>query len=78
MKKIAVLVVSILFYASVVPIVAETPEMKEARIAGESDAKNLDKWKFKRFAVGFCGSATPILLLSALVVGDAAWDISYN
>ena len=55
-----------------------TVEITEARLAGESDAKNLDKWKFKRFAVGFCGSATPILLLSALAVGDAAWDISYN
>ena len=39
MKKIAVLVVSILFYASVVPIVAEMPEMKEARMAGENDVK---------------------------------------
>ena len=75
MRILAVLAFSIL-YLSV--NVEATVEITEARIAGESDAKNLDKWKFKRFTVGFCGSATPIVLLSALVVGDAAWDISYK
>ena len=58
--------------------VAATVEMTEARLAGESDAKNLGKWKFKRFAVGFCGSATPIVLLSAVLLGDADWDITYG
>ena len=75
MRILAVLAFSILYLST---SVEATVEITEARLAGESDAKNLDKWKFKRFAVGFCGSATPILLLSALAVGDAAWDISYN
>ena len=75
MRILAVLAFSILYLST---SVEATVEITEARLAGESDAKNLDKWKFKRFAVGFCGSATPILLLSALAAGDAAWDISYN
>ena len=75
MRILAVLAFSILYLSA---NVEATVEITEARIAGESDAKNLDKWKFKRFTVGFCGSATPIVLLSALVVGDAAWDISYK
>ena len=75
MRILAVLAFSILYLSA---NVEATVEITEARIAGESDAKNLDKWKFKRFTVGFCGSATPIVLLSALVVGDAAWDISCN
>ena len=74
MRILAVLAFSILYLST---SVEATVEITEARLAGESDAKNLDKWKFKRFAVSFCGSATPILLLSALAAGDAAWDISY-
>ena len=73
MRILAVLAFSILYLSA---NVEATVEITEARIAGESDAKNLDKWKFKRFTVGFCGSATPIMLLSALAVGEAAWD--YN
>ena len=49
MKKITVFVVCVLFFANVMPIVAETPEVKEARIAGENDAKGV-KWKW--FAAG--------------------------
>ena len=75
MRILAVLAFSILYLSA---NVEATVEITEARIAGESDAKNLDKWKFKRFTVGFCGSATPIMLLSALGVGEAAWGISCN
>ena len=74
MRILAVLAFSILY---LIANVAATVEITEARLAGESDAKNLDKWKFKRFAVGVCGSATPIVLLSTLLVGDAIWDTSY-
>ena len=74
MRILAVLAFSILYLSA---NVAATVEITEARLAGESDAKNLGKWKFKRFAVGFCGSATPIVLLSAVLLGDAIWDTSY-
>ena len=69
MRILAVLAFSILYLSA---NVEATVEITEARLAGESDAKNLNKWKFKRFAVGFCGSATPIALLSAVWIGDPA------
>ena len=74
MRILAVLAFSILYLSA---NVAATVEITEARLAGESDAKNLDKWKFKRFAAGFCGGATPMVLLSTLLVSDAIWDTSY-
>ena len=75
MRILAVLAFSVLYLSA---NVEATVEITEARIAGESDAKNLDKWKFKRFTVAFCASATPIMLLSALGVGETAWGISCN
>ena len=45
MKKITVLLICVLFYASVVPIVASTDEITEARIAGKNDAEGF-KWKW--------------------------------
>ena len=65
MKKIVVLLTCVLFYASVVPIVAETPEITEARLAGRNDAA-VFKWKW--FAAGYItANATPI------VVALASW-----
>ena len=64
MKKIAVLVVSILFYASVVPIVAETPEITEARLAGENDANGFN-WKW--FGMSYLiSNASPLVFISAI------------
>ena len=64
MKKIAVLVVSILFYASVVPIVAETPEITEARLAGENDANGFN-WKW--FGISYLiSNSTPLVFMSAI------------
>lgn len=60
MKNIAVCVVSLLCYASVVPIRAEMSEITEARIAGEKDAEGFH-WKW--FAVGnLIIQATPVVL----------------
>ena len=80
MKKIAVLVVSILFYASVVPIVAETPEITEARIAAENDVEGF-KWKWF-FAGCFTTYSSPILVLSATAFNayflDGSVDVTDN
>jgi len=63
MRKIAVFVACILFYASVAPIVASTSEIAEARIAGENDTKDFH-WKW--FTASYLTiHAAPILLLSA-------------
>ena len=61
MKKIAVLVVSILFCASVVPIIAETPEMTEGRIAGENDAKGF-QWKW--FAASYMTTNASVIAIA--------------
>jgi hypothetical protein len=64
MRKIAVFVACILFYASVAPIVASTSEIAEARIAGENDAKGF-YWQW--FSAGYLSThASSILLLSAV------------
>ena len=64
MRKIAVFVACILFYASVAPIVASTSEITEARIAGENDAKGF-YWQW--FSAGYLSThASSILLLSAV------------
>ena len=64
MRKIAVFVACILFYASVAPIVASTSEIAEARIAGENDTKGF-YWQW--FSAGYLSAhASPILLLSAI------------
>ena len=52
MKKILVCVVSLLFYASVVPIIAEMSEITEARIAGENDAKGFH-WQRKKIQISW-------------------------
>ena len=87
MKKITVFVVCVLFFANVMPIVAETPEVKEARIAGENDAKGV-KWKW--FAAGCMtinASAIAIALacwfnesclVNTLDANPAGWSIIYG
>ena len=50
MKKTVVFLICVLFYASIIQIVASTDEMTEGRIAGENDAKGF-KWKW--FAAGY-------------------------
>ena len=63
MRKIAVFVACILFYASVAPIVASTSEITEGRIAGENDTKGFH-WKW--FTASYLTiHAAPILFLSA-------------
>ena len=64
MRIIAVLVVSILFFASV-DAIGNTLQIKEARIAGENDAKGF-KWKW--FAAGYMTTNASII---AIVL--AAW-----
>ena len=64
MRKIAVFVACILFYASVAPSVASTSEIADARIAGENDAKGF-YWQW--FSAGYLSThASSILLLSAV------------
>ena len=68
MRKIAVFVACILFYASVAPIVASTSEIADARIAGENDAKGF-YWQW--FSAGYLSAhASPILLLLAMWLMD--------
>ncbi len=63
MRKTAVCVACILFFASIAPIVASTSEIEEGRIAGENDTKGFN-WKW--FTAGYLTiSATPIVFLSA-------------
>ena len=75
MRILAVLAFSILYLSA---NVAATVEMTEARLAGESDAKNPDNWNFRRFAAGCFVTATPMVILSALLVGDVYFDTSYS
>ena len=68
MRKIAVLAICILLYASVVPIVAETPEIAEARIAGENDANGFN-WQW--FAAAYVlSNASPCILIPGIWVSD--------
>ena len=63
MRKIAVFVACILFYASVAPTVASTSEIAEARIAGENDTKGFHwKWFTASYLIIH---ASPIVFLSA-------------
>ncbi len=66
MRKTAVCVACILFSASIVPIVAPTSEIEEARIAGENDTKGFD-WKW--FTANYLTiHASSTLLLSGIWV----------
>ena len=60
MFRIAVCVVSILLYTSVVPIVAETPDLAAARSAGENDAKGF-QWKW--FAASYMTTNTSVIAI---------------
>ena len=60
MKRIAVCVVSILLYTSVVPIVAETPELAAARSAGENDG-NVFQWKW--FAASYMTTHASVIVI---------------
>lgn len=60
MKISTILLACILFFISVVPIVAQTDEITEARIAGENDAEGF-KWKW--FAAGYVNSNTSVLVI---------------
>ena len=75
MRILAVLAFSILYLSA---NVAATVEITEARLADESDAKNPDNWKFRWFAAGCCVTATPMLILSTLLLGDTYLDTSYS
>lgn len=74
MRKTAVLLVRVLFYAS--PIFAETPEIKEARIATEADAQ-ADAKRGKNQLLGCLGSSTLVTLPAVggafygCLIGDA-------
>ena len=59
MKISTILLACILFSISVVPIVAETDEITEARIAGKNDAEGL-KWKW--FAVSYLNTNASVLV----------------
>ena len=76
MRKKAVLLICVLFYANVVPIFAETPEITEARIAGENDAKGF-KWKW--FAMSyFLSNASPVLGAATMWVIDSKNTFDLN
>ena len=60
MKKITVLLICVLFYASVVPIVASTDEITEARIAGKNDAEGF-KWKW--FAASYMTTNASVIAM---------------
>ena len=60
MKKTVGFLVCVLFYASVIQIVASTDEMTEARIAGENDAKGF-KWKW--FAAGYVTTNASVIAI---------------
>ena len=61
MRKNAVVLICVLFYANVVPIVAETPEITDARIAGKNDAKGF-KWKW--FAAGYMTANVSVIVVA--------------
>ena len=63
MKKTAVLLICVLFYASVAPIVAETPEIREARIAGENDANGFN-WKWFSMSYLICNTSPLVFILA--------------
>ena len=64
MRKTAVCVACILFYASVAPLVASTSEIEEARIAGENDTKGFHwKWFTASYLIIH---ASPIVFMSAI------------
>ena len=50
MRKTVVFIICVLFYASLMPIVAETDEITAARIAGKNDAQGF-KWEW--FTAGY-------------------------
>lgn len=50
MRKISVFVICVLFYVSLMPIVAETDEITAARIVGKNDAQGF-KWEW--FTAGY-------------------------
>ena len=60
MQKITVLLICVLFYASVVPIVASTDEITEARIAGKNDAEGF-KWKW--FAASYMTTNASVIAM---------------
>ena len=60
MKKITVLLICVLFYASVIQIVASTDEITEARIAGENDAQGF-QWKW--FAASYMTTNASVIAI---------------
>lgn len=65
MKKTVVLLICVLFFTSVIQIVASTDEITEARIAGGNDAKGF-KWKW--FAASYMTTNA-----SAIAIVLATW-----
>ena len=70
MRKIAVLLICVLFYANVVPIVAETPEITEARIAGKNDAKGF-KWEW--FAASYMTTNASVIAVALASRANEYW-----
>ena len=60
MKKITVLLICVLFYASVIQIVASTDEITEARISGENDAQGF-QWKW--FAASYMTTNASVIAI---------------
>ena len=60
MKKITVLLICVLFYASVIQIVASTDEITEARISGENDAQGF-QWKY--FAASYMTTNASVIAI---------------
>lgn len=59
MKKFAVLVILILCYTGIIPIAAETPEVRDAQLAGENDVKGF-QWKW--FGISYITANTSFSL----------------
>ena len=60
MRKNVVALICILFFTNVVPIIAETPEIRDARLAGKNDAKSF-QWQW--FAAGYMTANVSVIVV---------------